>query len=144
MSGSWLPNILYLTGAFSVVLGALHFFFPLLFDFNGAMPERGAPLKPFPLVITRYPTTRQDIRGLVWVMNHIASFAILTVGLLDVTWMAWLYSAQGALVASWIALFWLIRAASQLYLGRRRGDWLIVAGFALLGLLHLVVLIAGR
>jgi hypothetical protein len=35
-----------------------------------------------------------------------------------------------------MALAWFVRAASQLYLGRRRGDWLILLGFAAVGGLH--------
>lgn len=124
-----------------MVLGTIHFFFPLLFDFRGAIPPRGDALKPFPLIVTRYNTTRSDIYGLVWVMNSAASFAILTVGLLDLFWTTWLPSAYGALVAIWIALFYLIRAGSQLAMGRRRGDWLILAAFAALGAFHLLVLL---
>lgn len=137
---AFLPNLLYLTGAFAVLLGALHFFFPVLFDFRGALAKQGPPLKPFPLLVTRYQTTRDDIRGLIWIMNYAASFAILTVGLIDLFWSAWLKSQYGALIAVWIALFWFLRSGSQLYMGRRRGDWLILAAFAALGFIHLVVL----
>lgn len=137
----WLiPNLLYVTGAFALLLGALHFFFPLLFDFRGALSQKGAPLKPFPLVVTQYQTTRQDIRGLIWVMNHAASFTILTMGLLDVTWTVWLRSSFGAWIAVWMAMFWFLRAGSQLYMGKRRGDWLILAGFATIGIIHLLLL----
>lgn len=135
------PNLLYVCGVFGVILGAIHFFFPLLFDFRGAIPREGDALKPFPLLVTRYQTTRSDIYGLVWVMNSAASFAILSVGLLDLFWMVWLPSAYGALIALWVALFYLIRAASQLAMGKRLGDWLILAAFAALGLFHLLVLI---
>lgn len=138
----WLPNLLYVCGAFALILGALHFFFPLLFDFRGAIPSQGDALKPFPLVVTKYPTTRSDIYGLVWVMNGAASFAILTVGILDVFWSVWLRSAYGALIAIWIALFYFLRAASQLAMGRRRGDWLILFAFAMLGIFHLLVIFA--
>lgn len=134
-----LPNLLYVCGAFGLILGALHFFFPILFDFRGALPREGDPLKPFPLIITRYATTRSDIYGLVWVMNNAASFAILTVGLLDLFWNAWLSTPYRSLIALWIALFYFIRAFSQLAMGRRRGDYLILAAFAALGCFHLLV-----
>ena len=75
-------------------------------------------------------------------MNHAASFAILTVGLLDMFWTQWLRSPYGALVAIWIALFWFLRAGSQLYMGRRRGDWLILGAFAALGVIHILILFA--
>ena len=136
-----LPLSLYVTGAFVVALGSLHFFFPILFDFRGAVSQDGAPLKPFPLIVTKYQTTRQDIRGLIWIMNHAASFAILTVGLLDLFWREWLGSQYGALIAIWIALFWFLRAGAQLYMGRRRGDWVILFAFAALGVIHLIVLV---
>lgn len=136
-----LPYALYPAGIFSVLLGLLHFWFPRWFDFRGAIPERGEALKPFPLIVGAYPTTRQDIYGLVWVMNHAASFAILTVGLLDLTWTLWLPSAYGPYIAVWIALFWFLRAITQLKMGRREGDWWILAGFAGLGLIHLLALV---
>ncbi len=134
------PNLLYVCGAFALLLGALHFFFPLLFDFRGAIPTQGGALKPFPLILTKYNTTRADIYGLVWVMNGAASFAIVTIGILDLFWTVWLRSAYGALVCIWIALFYFIRAASQLALGKRRGNWLILAAFAALGVFHLIIL----
>ena len=74
-------------------------------------------------------------------MNHAASFAILTVGLLDLFWREWLGSQYGALIAIWIALFWFLRAGAQLYMGRRRGDWVILFAFAALGVIHLIVLV---
>ncbi len=138
---AFLANLLYVCGAFAVLLGALHFFFPLLFDFRGAISRNGDALKPFPLLVTKYDTTRDDIYGLVWVMNSAASFAILTIGLLDLFWMVWLRSTYGALIAIWIALFYFIRAASQLAMGKRRGDWLILAAFAALGVFHIIVIL---
>lgn len=136
-----LPNLLYVCGAFGVILGVLHFFFPLLFDFRGAIANEGNALKPFPLLVGKYNTRRSDIYGLVWVMNGAASFAILTVGLLDLFWTVWLHSAYGVLIAVWIALFYFIRAASQVAMGKRRGDWLILGAFAALGVFHLLVLV---
>ncbi|HZQ07427.1 MAG TPA: hypothetical protein VFD70_12680 [Anaerolineae bacterium] len=134
------PNLLYVTGTFALVLGILHFFFPILFDFRGAIPEQGTTLKPFPLFFVQYQTVRQDIYGLIWVMNHIASFALVTVGLLDLFWTLWLHSAYGALIAAWIASFYFLRAGTQLYMGKRRGDWMILAAFSALGVFHLLVI----
>jgi hypothetical protein len=136
-----LPFVLYAAGIFGVVLGGLHFFFPLLFDFRGAIPTKGESLKPFPLVVTRYQTTRQDIYGLVWVMNNAASFAILSVGVIDLVAGAWLASPYRDLIAAWIAAFYLVRAASQLFMGRRRGDWLVLGAFTILALVHLLVIL---
>ena len=37
-----------------------------------------------------------------------------------------------------IAGFWFMRAGTQFYLGRRKGDWLVFALFTPLGVLHVV------
>jgi hypothetical protein len=137
---SVIAPLLYFSGAFTLILGILHFFFPILFDFRGAIPDKGAPLKPFRLWFIRYATQRSDVYGIAWVMNHAASYTLVTVGLLDLFWTLWLHSSFGALVALWIAGWWFVRAASQLYVGRRWGDWLIVAMFAAFGVLHLMVI----
>jgi hypothetical protein len=130
--------LLLLAGIFALLLGLWHFFFPILFDFDHAIPLDGPPLKPFRPWYTRagYPTSRADVRGIAWVSNHAASFGLVTAGVLDLAAGLWLGQPLGWVVALWIAGWWFLRAGSQLYLGRRRGDWLIVAGFAALGLLH--------
>ncbi len=135
-------DLLYITGIFGVALGALHFFFPILFDFSGALPQQGKALKPFRLWFIRYRTMRQDIRGLVWVMNHFVSYNLVAYGIADLFWPIWLPTQFGAAVCLWMAGGWFVRAASQLYMGRRVGDWLILAGFALIGLVHVVVAFA--
>ncbi|PYK97878.1 MAG: hypothetical protein DME19_14665 [Verrucomicrobia bacterium] len=66
------------------------------------------------------------------------SFTILSVGVYDLLANFWLGTTAGALVAGWIAAFWFVRAATQLYLGRRRGDWFVVAWFSLLGIVHVL------
>jgi hypothetical protein len=134
---NWLPHLLYLSGAFTLGLGLLHFFFPILFDFEHAVPRDGAPLKPFRLGPLRYATQRQDVRGIAWVMNHAASYGLVTLGLLDLLWTLWWPEAWRAWLLLWIAGWWFLRAGSQLYLGRRRGDVWILIGFAALGGLHL-------
>jgi len=129
--------LLYATGAFTVALGLVHFRMPVLFDFRGAIPLEGAELVPFRLTRIRYRTRRSDVYGIAWVMNHAASYALVTIGALDLAWRLWLSEPLGALVCVWIAGFWFLRAGSQLYLGRRRGDLWIMAGFALIGVIHL-------
>jgi hypothetical protein len=64
---------------------------------------------------------------------------LVTLGLLDLFWTRWLDTPFGIPLSLWIAGWWLLRAASQLYLGKRSGDWLILAWFAALGLLHIAV-----
>ena len=134
----WLWQLALLAaGLFTVILGGVHFFFPRLLDFDAAIPRTGPPLKPFRLGPVRYATLRSDVHGIAWVMNHAASYTLVGIGIADLVAWSWLDTAHGRVLALWIAGWWFVRAASQLYLGRRRGDWLILAGFGLLGLLHL-------
>lgn len=134
-----IANLLYVTGVFAVVLGALHFSFPVLFDYDGALPLDGPPLKPFRLGFIRYNTKRSDVRGIAWVMNHFVSYNLVAYGLIDLFWQTWLPTQFGAIVCLWMAGGWFVRAASQLYLGQRKGDWLILTGFALVGAVHIAV-----
>jgi hypothetical protein len=129
---------LIVCGVFSLALGIVHFTFPVLFDVDRAILGSGGPLKPFRLGPIRYATTRQDVRGITWVMNHAASFGLVSVGLADLLVLPRLPRDLAALLALWIAAWWFLRAGSQLYLGTRRGDWLILGGFAALGVFHLV------
>ncbi|MCB9438250.1 MAG: hypothetical protein H6673_14840 [Anaerolineales bacterium] len=128
---------LVVAGLFTLTLGAVHFFFPILLDFEQAIPKEGPSLKPFRLGPIRYATQRRDVHGIGWVMNHAASYVLVSIGLLEMAWWLWLPTPAGRLLSVWIAGWWFIRAASELYLGQRRGDWLILVGFASLGVLHL-------
>jgi hypothetical protein len=69
-------------------------------------------------------------------MNHCVSFVIVSIGVLDLYAREWMGTDVGRVVAFWIAGWWFLRAGCQLYLGRRRGDWLVLAWFTALGLLH--------
>ena len=129
---------LNVAGAFAVVLGVLHFTFPQRFGFMRAIPLDGAPLPPFRLSFYRYETKRSDLRGLVYVMNHCASYTIVAAGVFDLFASRWLGTFPGALAAAVVAGFWFVRAGTQFYLGRRWGDWLVVSWFALLGALHVL------
>lgn len=128
-----------LAGTFAVGLGALHFFFPWLLDFRAAIPGDGPPLRPLRLPGIRYATTRADVHGIAIVMNHCVSYAIVSIGLAGLAAGRWIATPHGRLLAAWIAGFYAVRAASQRYLGRRRGDRLVAAGFAALAILHAVV-----
>lgn len=129
----------FVAGLFTLALGTAHFFFPRLLDFEQAIPRQGEPIRPFRLGPIRYPTQRTDVHGIAWVMNHAASYVLVSIGLADMLAGRWLLSRAGMPFAYWIAGWWFLRAGSQLYLGRRRGDWLILAGFAALGVLHLLL-----
>jgi hypothetical protein len=133
-----LTIFLYVAGAFAVVLGILHFTFPERFGFLAAISEDGAPVPPYRLLFYRYDMKRSDLRGIIYVMNHCVSYAILAVGVFDVFAPRWLGSFPGSLTAGAVAGFWFVRAGTQFYLGRRPGDWFVVIWFGLLGALHVV------
>ena len=134
----WLIALL-ICGLFTVTLGTAHFFFPLLLDFEHAIPKQGKAIKPFRLGPIFYKTERSDVHGIAWVMNHAASYTLVSIGVVDLLAKGWIGTPLGRWLALWIAGWWLIRAASQLYLGRRRGDYWILLGFAWLGVVHLGV-----
>jgi hypothetical protein len=135
---SLLTILLYLTGAFAVVLGMLHFTFPQRFGFLQVIPLDGDPVPAFRLGFYRHELARSDLRGIIYVMNHCVSYAIVSAGIFDLFAAHWLNTSTGALGAGVVAGFWLLRARTQFYLGHRRGDWLVAAWFSLLGLVHLV------
>ncbi len=126
-------------GIFTVLLGSVHFFFPILLDFAQAIPRQGTALQPFRLGPIGYATQRSDVHGIAWVMNHAASYTLVSIGVVDLCGWLWLGTTTGWILALWIAGWWFIRAASQFYLGQRRGDWWIAVGFAWLGVVHLGV-----
>ena len=135
-------SALYLTGVFGVVLGGMHFFFPLLFDFEHAIPRDGGglgDLKPFRLLFIRYATRRSDVRGIAWVMNYFVSYNLVAYGVADLLWRSWLHTTPGTALCLWMAGGWLVRAGTQLYLGRRRVDWLLLALFGAVGAIHLAL-----
>lgn len=134
---------IYLAGAFAVALGILHFTFPERFGFRAALSGEGEPLPPFRLWLYRYDFKRSDLYGVVRVMNHCVSFTILSIGVCDMLVSHWSGTASGALLAGWIAAFWFVRAATQLYLGQRRGDWFVVAWFSVLGIIHVLAALQG-
>jgi hypothetical protein len=134
--------LLQALGVFTGLLGLVHAFMPRLFDFRGGMPAEGPPLAPFRLLGYRYDTTRSDLRGLVWVMNHAVSYTLLSIGLADLCAPAWLGTDGGRVLAAWIAGFWFLRAGTQACLGRRRGDVLVMAWFTLLGAAHVPAALA--
>ncbi len=132
--------LLRLAGAFTVALGTVHFFLPALLSFKSALLDRESGWKvarPFRLWPTQYTVTLSDRYGVVWVSNHAASFTLVSIGAVDILAADWLFSGGiGRWIALWIAAFWLIRAASQLYFGRRAGDLALLAWFTALSALH--------
>jgi len=134
--------LVIIAGGFTVVLGIVHFFLPYLLDFDHAIPKEGRTLKPFRLFLFSYGTTRGDVRGIAWVMNYAVSFTLVSIGALDLCFNFWKDLPYAKILTLWIALWWAIRAFTQLYLGRRRGDWLLLMFFLSLAVLHLCITIA--
>lgn len=138
-----LVPLLFLAGIFTLVLGLLHFFLPLMLDFRSIVLDRPPEWKParaFRLWPSHYIATLSDRLGVVWVMNHAASYTLVAIGLVDLLAGRWLTTDPGAgrILALWIGGWWLVRAVAQLTFGRRLGDWVILAYFGLLAALHLV------
>lgn len=129
--------LLYISGGFAILLGALHFSFPKRFGFFVALPADGAPLPPFRLWFYRYEMKRSDLRGIVYIMNYCVSYAILAVGVCDLFATRWLHTLHGEIAAGTIAGFWLVRASAQFHLGHQKGDWFVAAWFTLLAGVHI-------
>jgi hypothetical protein len=129
-------------GAFTVVLGLVHFAMPWLLDFDGAIPTDGEPLRALDLFVVTYQTKRSDVRGVAQIMNHAVSYALVSIGVVDLLAPRWLSAWFAPYLLAWIAGWWFLRAATQRHMGSRPGDRLVAAGFALIGLFHLAVAVS--
>jgi hypothetical protein len=131
--------LLLVAGLFALGLGAIHIVIPRLFDFETAIGADGPAAPPLGLRTVgpwRYQLRRLDVLGLSWVMSNAATYVLVSVGFLDLGWVAgWrgLPIVGGAL---WIAGWWAIRSGSQFVVGRRRVDLAFAAWFAALAVLH--------
>jgi hypothetical protein len=132
--------LLAVAGLFSIALGLVHVAIPRLFDLPAAIGEDGPtvqPLRRLRLAGRSYQVRRRDGVGLTWVMSNAASYVLITIGLVDLAWLAGWRGLPIAGAALWIAGWWGLRAAGQLGLGRRRLDLAFVAWFGLLATVHL-------
>ncbi|UHQ98622.1 hypothetical protein HYG81_21850 (plasmid) [Natrinema zhouii] len=129
-------------GAFTVVLGLVHFAMPWLLDFDGAIPIDGDLLRPLNLLAVTYQTKRSDIRGIAQIMNHAVSYTLVSIGMVDLFASRWLSAWFAPYLLAWVAGWWFLRAATQRHMGSRLGDWLVAAGFTLIGLFHLAVAVS--
>lgn len=132
---------LAIAGLFTLALGILHFWFPILLDFRHAIPRTGSPLRPLRLGPIRYATQRSDVYGIAWVMNYATSYTLVGIGLLDIFAARWLQQPGHDWLLGWLVGWWVLRSGAQFHLGRRRGDWLIAGGFLLLAGVHLLYLV---
>lgn len=126
-------------GAFTLVLGLVHFAMPWLLDFDGAIPTEGEPLRPLNLLVVTYRTKRTDVRGIAQIMNHHVSLTLVTIGVVELLAGRWLGASFAPYLLGWVGLWWFLRAVTQRNMGSRPGDWLVAGWFTLLGLFHLAV-----
>lgn len=129
----WMRLALGVCGSFSLSFGLIHFFLPKILGYREAIVANQRRLQFGPV---SYELQRQDLLGIVWVMNHHASYVLVSIGLLDLLGGPWLTSQQGRWAALWIAGWWVLRSVTQFYLGKRPGDRLIALGFLLIGVVH--------
>jgi hypothetical protein len=129
VSSTFTPTALAVAGLFSVALGVWHLGVPRWFDFAGALRGPVSTLRPLRMGPFAHRTTRSDVLGLGWVMSNAASYVLISVGVADLAAPAWLGTRFAPLIGGWIAGWWALRAASQLALGRRRLDVVLIAVF---------------
>jgi hypothetical protein len=91
----------------------------------------------------RYERRREDVMGLVWVMNAAASYVLISIGVVDLAWATGILPIA-PLLAAWIAGWWFLRTVAQLGLGRRRVDVAVMLGFLALAGIHVVGALAHR
>ena len=142
MSSPVLAAAVVVAGLFTVSLGVVHLWIPRIFRFgpaigrdDGTRPALGdVAVGPW-----RYGLRRADALGLSWVMSNAASMVLISIGLLDLAWVAGWRGIPLLIGGGWIAIWWLVRAGSQMTLGRRRLDWAVAGWFGLLALVHVFV-----
>jgi hypothetical protein len=144
VSSEIIRALLICAGLFTVSLGIVHVVIPVLLDFDHAIPSATADpslLRPLRVGPIRYQVLRSDVRGVGWVMSNAASYALVSIGLVDLAAGPALMSDGGRLLALWIAGWWLVRAGGQFVVGRRGGDVLVAGWFEILALVHVAAAI---
>src|SRR5690349_11207072 len=130
-------------GIGTVALGVWHLGVPVWFHVRAAVEGGGRrPLPPVRLTPVPYGTSSRDVVAVVWVMNLAASYGLITIGVALVASAGWAGTPAGRVMALWIAGWWFVRAAAQLAFGRRPVDVLVMAVFASLGILAIVLAVA--
>lgn len=137
---SWL---LLCSGSFTLMLGLLHFWFPYLLDFENAIPREGGRLKKFRLLFIRHPTTRQDVRTVVRLMNSLVSFTLVSIGLLDLTHPLWLSNPMAPALLAWVTVWWGLRLGYQFLFEGSLKSYLLCGVFLMLAGIHAGALVAG-
>jgi hypothetical protein len=131
-----------LAGLFSIALGIVHVWVPRIFAFDRAIGHDGAAAAQLGTIgfgRWSYARRRSDARGLTWVMSNAASYVLVSIGLLDLAWVAGSRVVPVALGGAWIAGWWAIRAGGQMVVGRRVWDLALAGGFIALAAWHLLL-----
>jgi hypothetical protein len=148
MSSALLTIAIVGAGLFSLALGLVHLRIPAILRYADVIgsDSEGPPVGQLCIgrFRFRYVLRRGDMVGMAWVMSNAASYVLLTIGLVDILWSTGWRGVPIASGALWVSGWWAIRAGGQIVVGRRLGDLAIVAWFACLALLHLVVALDGR
>ena len=132
--------MLVIAGVFTLALGLVHLKIPRLFDFPTAIGRDGTGLPPLerrPLGPWTYQLRRQDALGLSWVMSNAASYVLLSIGAVDLSWASGWRGLPVVGGTLWIAGWWVLRAAGQFAVGRRPIDIAFVGAFAALAVVHI-------
>jgi hypothetical protein len=137
---SGLAIVAGLCGVFSIALGVVHIAIPTIVRYRVAIGTEAVNGAIGDLLVgpIRYSIRRSDLVGLAWVMSNAASYALITIGIIDLGWAFGRPPVPMATVAWWVAGWWAVRAGSQLTLGRRWGDLVVVGAFAGVALVHVV------
>jgi hypothetical protein len=98
-----------------------------------------APLRRRTIAGGSYQLRRRDVLGLSWVMSNAASYVLVSIGVVDLSWVAGWRGMPLVAGAWWIAGWWAIRGGRQLVVGRRTVDLVFVTWFAILAALHVAV-----
>jgi hypothetical protein len=128
-------------GGFSMALGVWHLGVPVWFHFSRAL-DGGTRLPAVRAVPVRYGTTPGDVLGVAWIMNLVASYGLITIGVAGLAAPLWVGTAAGRVLALWIAGWWFVRSAAQLAMGHRAIDLAVIAWFAVLGAVTLAAAVA--
>jgi hypothetical protein len=122
-----------LAGLFSLGLGIVHVWVPRIFAFDRAIghDDAAAQLGTIDFGPWSYARRRSDARGLTWVMSNAASYVLVSIGLLDLAWVAGSRVVPVALGGAWIAGWWAMRAGGQMVVGRRVGELAAALGIVL-------------
>jgi len=139
-----LTILLILCGIFAIVLGLTHIVYPQLFHYKSLIftaSNLHRQIEPFKLWPIVYPLDLKNLYGIIWTMNFHVSFVLISIGFVEIFYPQWLLS-QARYLIIWFAAWWFLRATCQLLLGRKWYDWGILVGFAVLGAIHVGMVLA--